>query len=94
VFAAIGTLSTLVQAASLAFPFAVVSGLAFYVRAGARAVTGRGALLAGVACIALGIRLAKEDPVALAFLACLVLVAAVGRPWNLRYFRVENDDHE
>ncbi len=87
VLAAIGTLTTLVEAASLAFlfTFAVVNTLAFRQRAGARLVTGIGALSAAAATVALVVRLIGTDPVALVFLALLVLAAWVGRPILLRH---------
>jgi amino acid transporter len=91
VMAALGTLTTLVESASLAFlfTFAVVCGLAFKERAGRRAVTGFGALSGTAAALALVVRLAGTDPVALAFLVPLVLLAVLGRPWLLRRVRTE-----
>ena len=91
VLAAIGGLSVLVEAASLAFlfTFAVVCGIAFRVRSGSRAVTGVGAVAAGAATVALVVRLVSTDPLALALLAGLVGVAVVGRPVLLRHVRTE-----
>jgi len=79
--AAVGTLHGLVEAASLAFlfTFTVVSALAFRARAGNRWVTGFGALTAGAATMALTIRLAREDPLPLAGLVAMLLVAITGR---------------
>jgi len=86
VLAAVGSLSVLVEAASLAFlgTFAVVCWLAFDERAGHRAFTGLGGLGATAASVALMIRLATENPIALASLAVLVVLAVFGRPWLLR----------
>jgi amino acid transporter len=86
-----GALSSLVEAASLAFlfTFTVVSGLAFRQRAGSRVITGFGAVAGAAAVVALVIRLVGHDPVALAFLGVLVLVAVVGRPLILRHVRTE-----
>jgi amino acid transporter len=84
--AAVGTLGVLVEAASLAFlfTFAVVCGLAFAQRAGRRLVTGPGALAAAAALLALVMRLYRTDPLALGFLALLVVLATVGRPLLVR----------
>jgi amino acid transporter len=89
VLAALGTLGTLVEAASLAFlfTFAVVCGLALHQAAGNRLVTGLGAVGASAAAIALVFRLVRTDPVALVVLGALVVVAVVGRPLLLRYVR-------
>jgi len=91
--AAVGTLTTLVEAASLAFlfTFAVVGGLAFHQRTGSRWVTGSGALGAAAASVALILRLAETEPIALVFLGLLVLIAVFGRPVLLRYVRTESD---
>lgn len=85
--AAVGTLSALVEAASLAFlfTFGVVCALAWHKRAGHRAATGAGALLAGAATAALVVRLAQTDVWALAALAVLVAVAVFVRPVVLRH---------
>ena len=89
--AAIGTLSALVEAASLTFlfTFAVVCGLAFRERAGHRALTGFGALAATAATVALIVRLVGSDPLALAFLGVLVGIAVFVRPVVLRHVRTE-----
>ena len=91
VLAAVGTLTTLVEAASLAFlfTFAVVCGLAFRQRAGLRVLTGWGALAATAATAALIVQLIRTDPWALVFLGLLVLVAVFGRPVLLRHVRTE-----
>ncbi len=87
VLAAIGALGVLVEAASLAFlfTFAVVGGLAFRQQAGSRLVTGFGAVAAALAGVTLTVRLALNEPIALAFLAFVVLVATVGRPILLKH---------
>lgn len=91
VLAAVGSLTALVEAASLAFlfTFAVVAGLAFRERAGARLVTGFGALAGAAAMAALIVRLIQTDPLALIFLGLLVLVALFGRPLLLRHVETE-----
>jgi hypothetical protein len=90
--AAVGTLTTLVEAASLAFlfTFAVVCGLAFLQRAGLRFATGLGALAATSASIVLIVRLSRTDPLALFFLGLLVLIALFGRPVLLHHVKTEN----
>jgi amino acid transporter len=90
--AAIGTLGTLVEAASLAFlfTFAIVCGLAFHQQAGSRVITGFGALAGTLAAIALIVRLIQDDPLALLALGILVLIAVFGRPIILR--RVKTED--
>jgi amino acid transporter len=92
VLAAVGTLSALVEAASLAFlfTFAVVCGLAFRQRAGSRAVTGPGALAAAAAAVVLVVRLVRTEPLALIFLGLVILIAVFGRPVLLRHVRREN----
>ena len=89
VLAVVGTLTTLVEAASLAFlfTFAIVCGLAFRQRVGLRVVTGFGALAGAAASVALVVRLVRTDPLALAFLVLVVLVAVFGRPVLLRHVR-------
>lgn len=89
--AMLGALATLVEAASLTFlfTFAIVGGLAFRERAGSRVLTGFGALAAAAASIALVVRLIQTDPLALAFLGLLVLIAVFGRPAMLRHTRTE-----
>jgi len=91
--AAIGSLTTLVEAASLAFlfTFCVVCGLAFRQKAGLRIVTGFGALTGVLACGALVVRLVRTDPIALALLGLLVIIAVFGRPFILRHVRLEED---
>jgi hypothetical protein len=88
----VGTLTTLVEAASLAFlfTFAVVCGLAFLQRAGLRVVTGFGVLAAAAAAVGLIYRLIGIDPLALVFFGLLVLVAVFGRPVLLRHVKTES----
>ena len=90
--AVVGTLSTLVAAASLAFlfTFTVVCALAFLERAGHRAVSAFGALAGAAATITLIVRMAETDPLALVTLAVLVLVAVFLRPLVLRHVRTES----
>lgn len=79
--AALGSLSTLVEAASLAFlfTFAVVCALAFKAGAGQRWITGFGVLAASAATVALVIRLIQTDPLPLAALAIFVPVSMLTR---------------
>jgi amino acid transporter len=85
--AVFGQLTSLVGAASLAFlaTFAIVSGLAFVLAVGNRAITAFGALAGAAASVTLVVRLATTDRIALAFLAGLVLVAVFLRPVLLRH---------
>ncbi|MGE3409141.1 MAG: APC family permease [Pirellulales bacterium] len=94
VLAAVGTLTTLVEAASLAFlfTFAVVCSLAFLKRAGLRIVTGPGALAGAAASVALVVRLIETDLFALVFLGLLIVIALFGRPLLLRHAKTERRD--
>jgi hypothetical protein len=89
ILAALGNLTTLVEAASLAFlfTFTIVCGLAFRERAGLRLLTGFGVIAGGAASVALVVRLVITDPLALVFLVVLALIAVFGRPILLRYAR-------
>lgn len=89
--AVVGSLTTLVEAASLAFlfTFGVVSGLAFLQRTGNRWLTAAGTLGAAGAVGALSVRLAGSNPAALASLVGLTIVVAVSRPMILSRVRVE-----
>jgi amino acid transporter len=89
--AVVGSLGTLVSAASLAFlfTFTVVCVLAYRKRAGARPITGAGALAGATASLALVVRMAGTDPLALVCLAVLALGATFGRPLLLRRVRTE-----
>lgn len=92
VLAAVGTLTTLVEAASLSFlfTFTVVCGLAFLQRAGLRVITGFGALAGAAASVALIVRLISTAPLALVFLGLLVLIAIFGRPVLLRHVKTKS----
>jgi len=93
--AAVGSLATLVEAASLAFlfTFLVVCGLAFHAHAGRRLVTGFGAVAGTAAALALVVRLVRTDPLALLVLGVLGLIALFGRPLLLRHLpRVRDRD--
>ncbi len=94
--AALGSLTTLVEAASLAFlfTFCVVCGLAFRERAGQRWLTGAGALAGLTACIALVVRMLQTDRWALVFLGFLALIAVFGRPWLLRRVRTDTGNDQ
>lgn len=91
VLAAVGSLDTLVEAASLAFlfTFTVVSGLAFHQRAGRRLVTGFGTGAGAIAVVALIVQLVETNLVALGALALLVLLAVFGRPMLLRHVKTD-----
>jgi len=92
VLAAVGSLNSLVEAASLSFlfTFSVVCSLAFRQRIGLRIVTGLGALAGAAATVVLIIRLLQTDLIALTFLLLLTLVAIFGRPLLLRHVAVES----
>lgn len=85
----IGSLSTLVEAASLAFlfTFSIVCGLAFRERAGNRLITFLGFITAAASVIALVFRIAFTNPLSLGFLIFLILFAFWGRIFLLRHFR-------
>lgn len=95
VLAAVGTLTTLVEAASLSFlfTFCVVCGLAFFQRIGMRVVTGFGALAAATASIALVVRLTRTNMISLVFLGVVALIAFFGRPVLLRYLKTKKKLH-
>ncbi len=84
--AVLGNLAVLVEAASLAFlvTFAVVCALAFIEQAGWRSVTAFGAVTAGLAAIAVTVRLGRNEPVVLASCVAVALIAVVGRPLLLK----------
>lgn len=90
--AVVGTLDSLVEAASLSFlfTFAVVCGLAFRQKAGNRLLTGAGLIGAAAATAALIVRLVTTKPFALAFLGVLAFIAVFARPAILRHVRVED----
>jgi amino acid transporter len=85
--AIIGSLETLVEAASLVFlfTFATINTLAFQQIKHRRWVFGAGAAGASVAGAFLCWRLMHVTPFALGLLAFLVLIATVGRPFILRH---------
>jgi amino acid transporter len=92
VLAAVGTLTTIVEAASLTFlfTFTVVCGLAFRQRAGVQVVTGFGALAGATASVALIIRLIQTNPLTLVVLSILGLIALFGRPVLLRHIKTKS----
>lgn len=87
VLAAIGSLSNLVEAASLTFlfTFATVNWIAFRQFSGRRkwiaAAGGAGAIAAAVILV---VRLLQTAPLALGALAILTLIATMGRPYLLK----------
>ena len=92
ILAAVGTLTAIVEAASLTFlfTFTVVCALAYYQRAGMRFITGFGALAGTAASVALIISLVQTNLLTLVFLGILVLIAIFGRRMLLRHLRTEN----
>lgn len=86
ILASVGTLSTLVEAASLSFlfTFCTVCALAYRAKAGHRVINAIGTLLAGGATIALIVRLIETDWWAIVFLFALAVVAVFVRPIILR----------
>lgn len=80
--AAVGGLTTLVEAASLVFllTFAVVGAIAWRQRIGRRPVAVVGCLAAGMAGLALTGRLALEAPLALAAFVALVAATLFAQP--------------
>jgi amino acid transporter len=94
-FAAVGTLSSLVESASLAFlfTFAVVCGLGFAKRVGSRLLLGIGAVGAAAATVTLVFRLAHTAPLSLGLFSGAAAVAILGRPILIRHFRATpNED--
>lgn len=94
ILASTGSLSALVEAASLAFlfTFMIVNGLAVQQLDKNRWVPALGAVGAGSAAVTLALRLAHETPVALAFLAVLVAFAIFGRPIILRHTTTDTSE--
>lgn len=86
VLAAIGSLTTLVEAASLAFlfTFAVVCALAFAAKAGRRWITVAGVVLSSAAVGALVIRLYESDPLPLFALAIVIPGSMLARRFFMR----------
>jgi amino acid transporter len=84
--AAVGSLDTLVSAASLTFlfTFATVNVLAVRQKVRGRWISALGAGGAMAAGLASVVRLAQDDPWALVSLAVMVLLATAGRPRILR----------
>lgn len=87
--AVLGSLATLVEAASLAFlfTFAVVGVLAWLKHAGNRILTGFGAIAATAAGLALVVHLLQTNPLTLGILAAIVLCVVFGRRPILRWLR-------
>lgn len=94
ILAAFGSLSILVEAASLAFlfTFTVVCGIAFRERAGVRFLTGFGTLSGATATAGLVIRLSTKNPWSLAFLFLLTMIAVFLRPLLLGKFKTTDSD--
>jgi len=85
--AALGNITSLVEAASLAFlvTFAIVCLLAFLHKAGIRFFTGFGVIASSAAVCALTYRLFTHEPYTLIYLALVTLVSFTGRPYILKY---------
>ena len=81
--AVVGSLSMLVEAASLAFlfTFAAVNVIAFLQCRKHRWIFALGSAGAGIAAVVLVGRLIFEAPIALGLLTIVGLVATFGRPW-------------
>jgi len=96
ILAVVGSLTILVEAASLAFlfTFTVVCGLAFRQKVGFPVVTGFGMIAGTIASIALIYRLVQTNLMALIFLCLLVLIAIFGRPLLLRHVRIEKQQKQ
>jgi amino acid transporter len=88
-FAVVGSLSMLVEAASLTFlfTFGVVNFLAWKQHAGSCWLTGFGGISATAATVALVIRIAEKHPWSLAALGGMVILAVFGRPWILKHMQ-------
>jgi len=86
-FAALGNITSLVEAASLAFlaTFAIVCLLAFLHKAGVRLFTGFGAAASSAAVCALTYRIYVHKPHTLLYFAAAVFVSFAGRPYILKY---------
>ncbi len=86
VLAVTGSLSSLVEAASLTFlgAFAVVDGLALRRGIGRRWLIGVGALVGIVVGVVLIVRLARTKPIALSVMAALAVACFGLRPWLVR----------
>jgi len=89
ILAFFGSLTSLVEAASLAFlfTFGVVCGLAFKNEIGNRLFTGFGLVTASAAIIILIIQLVQNDPVSILALIILLLIAVFGRPIILKHLK-------
>jgi len=84
--AVVGRLTTLVEAASLAFlfTFATVNTLAILKKTDRRPIAWFGAVAAAIAAALLSCRVATNQPVTLAVLGGFVILAVFARPWLLK----------
>lgn len=91
--AVIGSLSSLVEAASLVFlaAFAVVNHLAIRERAGSRLVAGIALGVGAVVGLVLVYRLVTTRPIAFAVVVTAMVASFVARPWILSRVRVEDE---
>lgn len=92
VLAATGSLSALVEAASLVFlvAFGIVHAIAWRERAAARWTSVVAITLGGVVGVHLVVRLATTKPIALGIILALFAVGIWGRPAVLRHLHTEN----
>lgn len=93
ILAAVGNLTVLVEAASLAFlfTFCVVCGLAWMEKAGYRWITGFGTVAGAVACVVLVFRLAGTSPHSLIVLGVLGFISVFIRPLLMRSLRGKSE---
>lgn len=86
ILAFFGSLTALVEAASLAFlfTFTIVCGLAFRHKVGRRIFTGFGTIAATSASLALIYRLITHSPFSMIFLLGVIGLAVFGRPFLLK----------
>lgn len=94
VLAVTGSLSSLVEAASMVFlsAFAVVNLLALRTRAGSRAMATTALLVGGGVGVVLVYRLLTTKPFALAAIVCLMVVSFAARPWLLSRMGVDDTE--
>lgn len=92
--AVIGSLSGLVEAASLVFltAFAAVNIVALAERVGKRWVAGIALSAGGIVGAVLVYRLVTTKPVALAIIVALMVASFVARPWILQHVETEQSD--
>lgn len=87
----VGTLNSLVEAASLSFliTFTIVNGLACYQSAGIRFISGLGTIASASATVVLSYRIYENNFASLSIFVFLILVAIFLRPWLLSKISTE-----